>query len=98
MTPCPSTARGRPAGRSIPSTSTTGKPDRGSVKRFPESTKAVRRNDFLPTVSVMERKHRPSYPRWTRYRTPRINGGSRHSPYTAARRGTVPRNTPPGPA
>ena len=64
--PCPATVSGRPGGRSIPSTSTTGRPDNGSVSRFPESTKAVRAWAWPPTVRVMVRVHLPSYPRWTK--------------------------------
>ena len=58
--PCPATISGRPGGRSIPSTSTTGRPERGSVSRFPESTKAVRAWAWPPTVRVTVRVHLPS--------------------------------------
>ena len=59
-TPCPATASGRPGGRSIPSVSTTGRPERGSVSRFPESTKAVRTWVIPPTVSRTVRMQLPS--------------------------------------
>ena len=64
--PCPATISGRPGGRSIPSTRTTGRPDNGSVSRFPESTKAVRAWAWPLTVRVTVRVHLPSYPRWTK--------------------------------
>ena len=60
MTPCPSMDSGSPGGSSIPSVSTTGRPVRGSVSKFPESTKAGRVYARPPTVRVTVRRQLPS--------------------------------------